>query len=474
MVSEHRQRCTYVASDLLTTALAWFAFNWFRFHDIISQNQHYDSFVAFLRVKPVWLGQILFPLLMLGIYYLSGYYNKVYLKSRVEELGTTLSSALIGTIVIYFIAIVDDPIPDRQSNYMLLLILYILLFSFVYLGRLAITMVTNKRIAQGHLAFNALIIGTSQFAVDLRAKLKKDVNKRSHAYNIVGYVETSPGKEHRQLDLPVFDMNELETQCRRLNIKSLIVTSHRNGMQSTMELVSGLFRYNLPILLSPTLYELIAGKPKINRLIAEPLIDITRANMSDSTANLKRAGDILVSAVTLLCLMPVFACIAFAIKRDSQGSIIYSQERIGLRRRPFKIYKFRTMYTNAEENGPALASSNDTRITRVGHFLRKYRLDELPQFWNVLKGEMSIIGPRPERAFYIDRIVQRAPYYMLLHQVRPGITSLGMVKHGYASNVDEMIERLQYDLIYLENISLTVDLKVLAYTVNTVLKGKGV
>lgn len=196
--------------------------------------------------------------------------------------------------------------------------------------------------------------------------------------------------------------------------------------------------------------------------------------MSESTRNLKRAGDIVVSALALIVLSPLFLALAIAIKRDSKGPVFYSQERVGLRKKPFRIHKFRTMKTDAEANGPTLSSANDRRITKVGRVLRKYRIDELPQFWNVLKGDMSIIGPRPERDFYIRQIMKQAPYYTLIHQVRPGITSLGMVKHGYASNVDEMIERLQYDLVYLENISLTVDLKIILYTISTVLNGRGV
>lgn len=473
MISENLQRWRYVASDFATSALAWFVFNIIRYNDIVAPSETYPSFASFMKLKPVLLGQIFFPLLMLGIYYLSGYYNRVFMKSRVEELTSTAASAIIGTITIYFIAIVDDPIPDRASNYELLLILAALMFTFVYICRLYITNSTNQLIAKGKLRFNALIVGTSQYAVALREKLENGVNRMSHAYNIVGYVEPDGCPPVRDLGLPVYGMENLGKLCRELDVKYLIVTSHRNGLHSTFETINKLFTVGLPIMISPTLFQLITTKPKITRLIGEPLIDITRPNMSDSTINLKRAGDAVVSFITLVALLPVFAIIAIAIKRDSKGPIIYSQERIGYHKKPFRIYKFRTMRTDAEANGPALARADDSRITRVGHFLRKYRLDELPQFWNVVKGDMSIIGPRPERAYYISRIMEKAPYYMLIHQVRPGITSLGMVKHGYASTVDEMIERLQYDIIYLENVSLTADLKILVYTVNTVLTGKG-
>lgn len=231
---------------------------------------------------------------------------------------------------------------------------------------------------------------------------------------------------------------------------------------------------NTPVLISPTLFNLLTPKRRLSDVAGEPLCDITGPSVGQSTLNLKRAGDVVVSSLALIALLPVFAAVAIAIKRDSKGPVFYRQERVGYRKRPFDIIKFRTMRSDAESRGPRLSVENDPRVTPVGRFLRKYRIDELPQFWNVLKGDMSIVGPRPEREYFISRILPKAPYYTLVHQVRPGITSWGMVKHGYASTVDEMVSRLQYDLIYLDNISFLVDLKILFYTVNTVLTGKGV
>lgn len=474
MVSEIKQRFIYVIGDLLSTALAWFIFNVIRFNNVVQEYQSYTSFTDYLAVRPVWLGQILFPLLMLGLYYLSGYYNKVFFKSRVEEFASTASTALIGTVVIYFVAIVDDPIPDRASNYELLMMLFLRLFSFVYVTRLSITLHVRSLVARGQLKFNSLIIGTGHSARKLRRKLAALRGPRAALYNVVGYVATSPEYASADLDLPVYTMDQLPEITRSLGIHNLIVNSHPEGMQQTLNTINALFPLDLPIYISPSLFQLLAAKPKLHDLEGEILIDITHANMSESTINLKRAGDIVVSSVALTLLLPVFGVIALMIKRDSKGPVFFSQERIGLRKKPFRIHKFRTMRTDAENQGPALSSANDSRITRIGRTLRKYRLDELPQFWNVLKGDMSLIGPRPEREYYIRQIIREAPYYTLVHQVRPGITSLGMVKYGYANTIPKMIERLQYDIVYLENISFTIDMKILMYTLSTVINGRGV
>ncbi|MGA0818916.1 MAG: sugar transferase, partial [Schleiferiaceae bacterium] len=177
-------------------------------------------------------------------------------------------------------------------------------------------------------------------------------------------------------------------------------------------------------------------------------------------------------ALALVVLAPVMAGVAAAVA-GTRGPVFFRQERLGRYGTPFRIVKFRTMRSDAEAAGPQLSSEEDPRITSVGRVLRKYRLDELPQFWNVLVGDMSIVGPRPERAFFAQQIIDRAPQYRHIYKVRPGITSWGMVRYGYASDVDQMIRRMEFDLLYIENMSWRNDLKVLLYTVWTVLKGRG-
>ena len=472
MISESRQRITYIVCDYITTNVAWLLFNILRFYFINTNQANYGSLSVFLTSHQLVLGQIFFPLMLLVIFYLSGYYNKVFLKSRLHEIVNTISTSFIGMLLIYFIALINDRIPDRLASYELMGILLGIMFFSVYLCRFWITQIATHNIHRRVWSFNTLIIGTSQAAVKLEEKLR--TSKKSMGFNIIGYVESYEGHESRNLNLPIYKLEELPQLCADYDVQNLIVIPHRQGIKATMSLINKLFPLDLPMYISPDLYHLITTKARVSNIVGEPLVDISRANMSDSTLNLKRISDIIVSIISLIILSPLLLILSILVKCDSKGPIIYKQTRIGYHKKPFNIYKFRSMKVDAEANGPTLSTLDDPRITKLGKLMRKYRLDELPQFWNVVIGDMSLVGPRPEREFYIKQIITKAPYYSLIHQVRPGITSWGMVKFGYASNVDEMISRLKYDLLYIENVSFAVDLKILFYTIHTVFTGKGI
>ena len=457
--------------DLLSTNIAWLLFNLFRYR-WVDNASFFNSLTSFLTSENVIVGQIIIPLLMLGLYYLSGYYNNVFLKSRLQEFVTTSTTAFIGMVVIFFTALFNDVNAERALTYELMFVLYLMLFVVVYIVRYSITRVATHKIHRREWVFNTLIIGTSNTAEQMEKRLRE--MKKSMGFNVIGYVETTEGAFHRPLNLPVYSLNEIADVCERENIKNIIVIQHRHGIKATMSLVSNLLSLNLPIYISPDLYQLLTSKVRVSNIVGEPLVDISKTEMSQCMLNMKRVSDIVISSFTLLIISPLLLAVAIAVKCSSKGPIFYKQSRIGYHKRPFNIYKFRSMYIDAEISGPALSTLNDPRITSVGRFLRKYRLDELPNFWNVLRGDMSLVGPRPEREYYIKQIMAKAPYYTLIHQVRPGITSWGMVKYGYASDVDGMVERLRYDLLYIENVSLLVDLKILFYTVQTVFTGKGI
>jgi len=254
-----------------------------------------------------------------------------------------------------------------------------------------------------------------------------------------------------------------------------VIIKMQDGMNehALYQQINELFLSGKIIMIEPRLFDVFTGAARIVHVDESPLIVVSEPNMADWELVVKRSFDIVVSAIMLVLLSPVFAAIAIAVKLDSPGNVIYKQERVGLWGRKFNILKFRSMCENAETDGPQLTRADDSRVTKVGHILRKYRLDELPQFWNILRGEMSIVGPRPERPYFVAQIMEKAPYYCLLYKVRPGLTSWGPVKVGYTDTIEKMLQRLMYDITYTENMSLVLDMKILLRTIGVLVDGKG-
>ena len=466
----HQQRIKYVVGDFVMSSLAWFCYNIVRYQ--MGTVVGYSSLPTYLTSKMVLLGQIFFPLLMMVIYGLSGYYNNVCRKSRVQELLTTLTSSGINTLLIFFLALINDVIGVRGSDYEMILILWALLFSFVYFVRAIITNRASNQIKSRKWTFPTLIIGSGSAAITFANKL--NAIRQSSGYDIKGFVNIPGENPVKGNPLPCYELDELKEVCESEDIWELIVVPTRDDTHQTMNAINKLFGLGLPIMISPERFNMLQSQVRISDIYGEPLVNISGSSLSDGGKNIKRAIDIFVSIIALILLLPVYAIVACIIKKTSPGPVFYLQQRIGLHNKPFNIIKFRSMVQNAEAAGrPQLSSDDDPRITPFGRFMRKYRIDELPQFWNVLKGDMAIVGPRPERKYYIDLITQRVPAYALLHQVRPGITSMGMVKYGYAKNINEMVERVKYDLMYLDNMSLLNDLKILIYTIKIVFTGRG-
>lgn len=469
------ERIKYCVADFLTVAAGWFVFNIIRYFTLpVVHNT--TTLDVFLRDPVVLAGQFIVPLAMLILYAVSGAYNpsNTLYKSRLDELVNAFVVSFIGMLGIYFTALFNDNIPERLTGYELMLVLLLCLWLPTAVARMTVISLNSRRIKQGEFSVPTLVIGMSGRT---GAKLRNIMDSEAHAgLKIMGCVDVDERSRATAIQgLPVYDANldSLTRVCREHGAEAVIVMPSPHGLTRTAQILEKLYNLEIPIYVTPELRGLLSMRPRITQVASEPLVDVTKAGVGASALNLKRLGDVAVSAAALVVLAPVFAAIALLVRIDSSGPVFYRQTRLGLRKRPFKILKFRTMYVNAEAHGPALASDDDPRVTRTGRFLRKYRLDELPQFWNVLRGEMSLVGPRPERPFYTRQIVRRYPAYTLVHQVRPGITSWGMVKYGYAATVDQMIERLPYDLLYIENISLGLDLKILFHTVQTVLRGRG-
>ncbi len=475
MISERRQRTIYILTDYISTNIAFLLFNIIRYLLLPSAHLGFGSLMSFLASPAVLAGQILFPVCMMGIYYLSGYYSTVFVKSRVQEMSTTLCTAFIGSLFTFLVILVNDLTHDRAQDYSIIVILLALLFFVVYIPRLIITWHTTDKIVRGEIFFNTLIVGYSSIPQLFPRQLQS--MSPVTGIKIVGLIDSENKSRYciSGTDLPITDISEVRDYCRDNDIKRIIIIPHPQGWERTLAAINPLFSLDLPLFVAADRLPAFMFKTKMLSITAEPFIDITRTHLSPSTINIKRACDVVISAIMLtIAAVPLLIC-ALAIRLDSKGPVLYRQRRIGLHRKPFTIYKLRTMYHNAESSGrPELSHPYDSRVTKVGTFLRKYRLDEMPQFFNVLRGDMSLVGPRPERMHFIEQILEREPSYALIHRVRPGITSLGMVKYGYATNVDQMVERMRYDLLYLHNISIITDIKILLYTAHTVLSGKGI
>lgn len=469
MTTARLQRLKYVLADFLTGSIGFFAFNCYRYRCFAADYE--QTFNRFILSSKIVAEQILIPLVLLGIYWLSGYYNHPLKKSRLQEFLTTLFSSVVATLLIFLALLTNDQTLIISTNYLMLLTLFLLMFVPTYIVRLLLTNSTIKRMRLGQWRQPSLVVGASEEGKKMACRLCDP--RQNIGYEIVGFVPLQGETVCPDLDAPIIDIDNVAEAISRLGVKQIFIAPEHFNDRLVLSLVTKFFPLGTSVKIAPDTLDYVTSSIHLQDIYAEPFVDLTTPRISEASKNLKRLIDVVISSLALTLLSLPCAVIALLVKRSSPGPVIYKQERIGYRQNPFNILKFRTMRTDAEASGPQLTSDNDSRITPIGRTLRKYRLDELPQFWNVLRGDMSIVGPRPERSFFIEQINRRAPYYALVHQVRPGITSWGMVKFGYASTVEQMVARTRYDLIYLSNMSISVDFKIMIYTVKTVLGGKG-
>jgi exopolysaccharide biosynthesis polyprenyl glycosylphosphotransferase len=471
-VNHKNQIIKYVLSDYLTALLAWFLFYVFRRIEIdLVAIKDIQMFVPMYNAR---VTMVLVPLFWLALYTISGYYNTPFFKSRLSEFFTTLTSVFFGCLVVFFAVLMDDPVASYTFYYISFLLYFVLHFVLTYSIRLIITTQSAHLIHTRKHGLRTLILGVGEKAFKLDKQLAE--MKQSLGYIIEGFV-TVQKNETRKVDATavIGSIVEINNVIKKYNIDVVIIAVDDIAEDDIYQLMRSLWSKKIKIKIVPSLFEILTGSVKMNSIYAVPLIDLLEVQMSDFQINLKRLFDVVLSLLVLIIGLPFFAIIALRIKLDSKGTVLYKQQRVGLYGVPFMMYKFRTMYTNAEQDGiPRLSCENDERITPFGRFMRKYRIDELPQFFNVLKGDMSIIGPRPERKYFVDKIIEQAPYYYRLFNIRPGITSWGMVKYGYANTVEKMIERAQFDISYIENMSLLIDSKIFIYTIKTIVTGRGI
>lgn len=460
----------YIVSDYLTATLAWGTFFIFRKHYFSAET--FDWNLVFDDPK-FYLGITIIPISWLIFYALMGTYRKIYRKSRLKELGQTLLLSAIGVTIIFFTLILNDFVTSYKGYYQFVLILFVLHFSLTFLGRFILSSITAHKVHNRLIGFPTLIIGSNGNATSIYKEIENQ--EKSSGNKFVGFVHVNGASDFMlEQYLPhLGHYKDIKQVIQEHRIEEVIIAIDPEEHRSVFNIITELQGTGLVIKIIPDMHDILLGTVKMTSIFHAPLIHIYPDLMPAWQQSLKRIIDITASVFALILLLPVYLLTAAIIKLTSRGPVFYSHERIGLHGKPFTMHKFRSMYQDAETNGPQLSSENDPRITKFGRFMRQVRLDETPQFWNVLIGNMSLVGYRPERQHYIDQIIQKAPHYRLLFKIKPGITSWGQVKFGYAENVDEMIERLKYDILYLENMSLATDFKIMIYTVLIVMLGRG-
>ncbi len=469
-MKQRRQVFKYLVSDFTAAALAWTILFIFRKRYLESEKYGYDIELQF--DENYFLGLILIPFCWIILYVLGGMYTRIFRRHRLKEIGQVLAATLVGSILIFFALLLDDEIPTYRTYYQSLLVLIISHFSLTLIGRLILTSQTVSLIHSRKIGFDTLIVGGNARALSMFEEIK--FMESSPGFRFRGFVRVNGQDDLLSKHLPMLGKyNELPALIREKNIEEVIIAIESSDHNDLGNILALLEDQKVQVSIIPDTYDILSGSVKMTSIYGVPLIRVNHEIMPAWQFSIKRLMDIGVSMFAVVILSPLLLFIAAGIFFTSKGPIIYRQERVGKLGKKFTIFKFRTMIHDAEKNGPQLSSSHDRRITKFGRFLRKSRLDEVPQFWNVIIGDMSLVGPRPEREHFIQLITARAPHYRHLHRVRPGITSWGQVKYGYAENVDQMLQRLKYDILYIENMSLAMDIKILFYTLLIVFKGSG-
>lgn len=458
-MSTYKEKILLFVSDFLFINVAWIIY-------------------YLIRIESGWIpyassASFLIPLFAIYLYWLvifsfAGLYQHWFVRSRFDEFSSVFKAVSFGCFILFFVIFIDDTISNTKAiSRFLILIYWGLMILSVGSGRILIRSFQMNLLEKGIGLRNTLIVGSGKRALELNELVKKFPQL---GYKIFGFVRTS---NVNQKISSIGRIEDLESIILKNSITEVLIALETSEKDKLFDVIRYCppARVNLKIL--PDTYEIVSGLAKTNQLYGIPLIEVMPEIMPYGSKLFKRIIDILISGMFLVLMLPVFIIIALLIKSTSKGPVFYTQQRVGRNGKIFNMYKFRSMYKDSEEYGPEWAGESDPRITKVGKVIRKIYIDETPQFFNVLRNDMSIVGPRPERPFFVEKLRAEIPYYYKRLSVKPGITGWAQIKHKYDASLDDVKEKLKYDFYYIENMSLKLDFKILINTFIVIIFMKG-